>query len=109
MEYCHNNIIVLSGVKLSTFVTPHHLRSQPPTHNYYNNIYIQTLTRDTLYDCVGSVIQSHNVGNKRCHMSKVKFLRMLQCAIKEELLQYKGKVDFLNKILLNIQKIKPKE
>ena len=97
MEYCHNNIIVLSGVKLSTFVTPHHLRSQPPTHNYYNNIYIQTLTRDTLYDCVGSVIQSHNVGNKRCHMSKVKFLRMLQCAIKEELLPHKGNIDFLNK------------
>ena len=37
-------------------------------------------------------------------MSKVKFLRMLQCAIKEELLQYKGNVDFLYKILLNIPK-----
>ena len=33
-QYCHNNInniIVLSGVKLSPFV--------PPTHNAYNNIY----------------------------------------------------------------------
>ena len=44
IKYCHfdiNNIIVLSGVKLSPFV-------QPPTHNDYNNIYTQIHTRDTL-------------------------------------------------------------